>query len=153
MMWQLLAKLLALPWVAQWIYRRALRTPYAHLPDYMDRWWLFNAYDSPKHREWLPSIRMHHIKRPDKDPHLHDHPWNARTIILGGYYVEQKLDGRVYVRTPGDTVPLRFGEFHRIMAMHSSGAWTLFITWRYQGTWGFMVNGAKVPYKTYLGVE
>jgi hypothetical protein len=31
--------------------------------------------------------------------------------------------------------------------------WTLFITWRYQGTWGFDVDGSKVPWREYLGIK
>lgn len=30
--------------------------------------------------------------------------------------------------------------------------YTLFITWRYQGTWGYLVDGVKIYWKTYLGL-
>lgn len=92
--WNLLAKLLAIPAVSAWIIQRAGRTPYNHIMSadgsetYMGRWWLFNPYDRNTHQTkhwWFPwSVRVHHIMRADQDRDLHDHPWNARTVILDG---------------------------------------------------------------------
>jgi hypothetical protein len=146
--------------VREWLWKRAERTPYIHItsPDgkdvYMGRWWLFNPYDNEtrktKHR-WCPiSIRLHHIRRPDSDRHLHDHPWNARSIILAGGYVEQCQDGQKRIRQPGTSTVLKFGQFHRIERVARDGAWTLFITGKYRGTWGFLVEDSKVPYREYL---
>lgn len=160
MMWSLLAKFCAIPAVAQWLFKRAERTPYTHIMSadgqsrYMGRWWLFNPYPesgASKRWAWLPSVRVHHICRPDQDRHLHDHPWNARTIILANYYAEEREDGATRILIAGDTAAINYGEFHRITEVHPSGAWTLFITWRYQGTWGFLVDGNKVPWRKYLG--
>lgn len=163
LLWRLVASVVSRPRVVAWLIARAKRTPYEHIvnPDdgslYMGRWWLFNAYDRETHKtllSWCPiSVRIHHIMRPDSDRHLHDHPWNARTIILDGSYVEERDVGRTYLRLPGDTATLRFGEFHRIARVSEGGVWTLFITGKYRGTWGFKVDGVKVPYKTYLGIE
>ena len=75
---------------------------------------------------------------------------SSRTIILDGFYVERREDGCEVVRAPGDTATLRFGEFHRIDHVSPGGVLTLFITWRYQGTWGFLVDGRKVPHRDYL---
>lgn len=93
--WQLLAKVLARPAIAAWLITRAQRTPYLHIRSadgrevYMGRWWLFNPYDNETRErrfKWSPwSIRIHHIMRPDADRDLHDHPWNARTVILRGW--------------------------------------------------------------------
>lgn len=151
-MWRILAAICAWPPIAQWLIKRAKRTPYSHITSadgadlYMGRWWLFNAY----RWDWLPSIRVHHICRADQDPHLHDHPWDARTIILAGHYVEQREDGCWAARFQGDTAAIKHGEFHRIALVPTGGVWTLFFTWRYRGTWGFLVDGAKVPYREYL---
>ena len=146
----MIGRLLARPAVAQWLWRRAQRTPYLHLAGYMERWWLFNGYDQPHYRAWLPSIRMHHILRADNERHLHDHPWNARTFILKGNYLEERQDGVFVLRVPGDTATLKFGEYHRIASVSTGGVWTLFVTWRKQGTWGFLVDGQKVPHREYL---
>jgi hypothetical protein len=149
------------------IRHNAWRNPYSSIASrdgtrtYMYRAWLFNPYEdrlgNPIKRNWfmrlLPSIRLHEIMLPDDDPHLHDHPWNARTIILRGWYDEVRLeDGQLvkHVRTAGTTARLNFGEFHRIAKKGSGPIITLFITGKYRGTWGFLVDGKKVPWREYL---
>jgi hypothetical protein len=165
--------------VVDWLIQRAVRTPYSHIPhdgSYMERYWLFNAYDQVNKingtkvwhwRKWLPSIRLHKINRADSDDHMHDHPWDARTIILRGMYIEQRLEedhdlalfGFVeevenhYRRNAGDTARVLFGQYHRINTVSKGGVWTMFITYKYRGTWGFLVNGVKVKWKEYLGVQ
>jgi hypothetical protein len=167
LLWAGLGHLCSRPAVVAWLLRRALRTPYTPITAgndpasvYMNRWWLFNPYDGSLQQgtmlrrwSWCPiSVRVHHILRPDADRHLHDHPWNARTIILRGGYTELRQDGP-HTRRAGETVALRFGEYHRITQVAAdAGALTLFITGRYRGTWGFLVDGAKVPYRRYLGL-
>jgi len=179
--WRLVAKLLAHPAIAAWLIARAKRTPYLHIMSadgtemYMGRWWLFNPYSRETHKSalwWCPwSLRIHHIMRQDEDRNLHDHPWNARTIILRGGYTEQRLldhddpglsglnmpasgQATEYIdRRPGETAQLRYGEYHRIDTVADGGAFTLFITSPYKGTWGFLVDGVKVPWRTYTGTD
>lgn len=158
----LLARFLAQPRVARRIIGRARRTPYRNIASadgtdvYMERWWLFNPYDADYvgRIPWLPSIRLHHIRRPDQDRHLHDHPWNARTFVLLGAYVEEREGGQWFTRRAGDSAPLKFGEYHRIHSVaHGVGAMTLFVTFRKRGPWGFLVDGEKVPAREYLKGE
>lgn len=171
---RLLAKFLARPAVADWLIARAMRTPYSHLPSnddpsYMERYWLFNPYgeSSEERKPWqFPiSIRLHRIRRRDLDRHMHDHPWNARTIILRGFYDEVRLERPYqavfdftkeeveYRRMAGDTATLRFGEYHHITSVSEGGVWTMFISGRKRGTWGFLVGGVKIPWRSYLGLE
>lgn len=133
----------------------------------MGRWWLFNPYDNETRErrfKWSPwSIRIHHIMRPDADRDLHDHPWNARTVILRGWYTEQRLlnvglppGAAVEItgcidRMQGDTARLKHGEYHRIDEVSPGGVYTLFISGPYQGTWGFLVRGVKVAWREYTG--
>lgn len=185
-LWHIVAQIFAsYPGLVDWVIRRAQRTPYSHIMSadgqsrYMGRWWLFNPYckdaqgnATPARWAWLPSMRVHHIMRPDQDRDLHDHPWNARTIVLRGWYSEERpvdeffynpgwtgqveRDGEmrdVFMRRAGYTGRLLFGQYHRISAVSEGGVWTLFITWRYRGTWGFLVDGKKVPWRTYLGID
>ncbi|WP_122544326.1 hypothetical protein [Pseudomonas viridiflava] len=177
--WRLFAKVLARPAIAAWVIARAARTPYLHIRSadgqevYMGRWWLFNAYDRETHLgriRWCPwSIRVHHIMRPDADRDLHDHPWDARTVILRGWYTEQRLldhddpvlsgldvpsaaQATEYIkRRPGSTAQLKHGEYHRIDEVSPGGVYTLFITSRWKGDWGFLVNGVKVAWREYTG--
>lgn len=172
-LWKLLAFIVSRRFVADYLIGRATATPYFHLAGYMGRWWLFNRYSvvgsgeviEPRFK-FLPSVRIHHILRADLADHMHDHPWNARTIILRGGYTESRpserdhemmevvggwpAKGESFVRRPGDTAPVLFGEYHHITEVAPLGAWTMFFTWEYAGTWGFLVNGAKVPYRDYL---
>lgn len=158
-LWQILAWLVSRKLIADYIIGRATRTPYFHLPGYMNRYWLFNRYSEvgsmrrvePRFK-WLPSVRVHHILRADNADHPHDHPWDARTIILRNGYTEKRLSEQGYGyfnRSPGDTERVRYGEYHHICEVHPLGAWTLFITWGYLGTWGFLVDGEKVPHWEY----
>lgn len=103
--------------------------------------WLLQRFDI--------AIRVHHILRKDNAREPHDHPWNARTIILDGYYVEERGEC-MFSRVPGDTATLKFGEFHRIVFMPDVGVWTLFITGRKRGSWGFLMpDGTKIPHNEY----
>ena len=184
MIWQLIARIVSRPAVATWLINRAQRTPYSHIQSadgaqrYMGRWWLFNPYPHGSDGDgrpfpWLPSVRIHHICRADRDRHLHDHPWNARTIVLRGWYNEERpfdvanplpsestgahvVQGQLreyFCHHAGYTGRLLFGQYRRISAVSSGGVWTLFIVGRKRGTWGFEVNGHKVPWREYLGVD
>lgn len=97
----------------------AKRTPYFHLPGYMERYWLVPyrqrisreidegtavSYDGTgpvSFRErpfvWCSqqlgiAIRLHHILRSDTGRHPHDHPWSFVTVILRGGYYEMLFD-------------------------------------------------------------
>lgn len=197
--WRLAAWLATRKSVMVWLMRRAFRTPYSHITSadgsdvYMRRFWLFNPYvsedgarasgsDAAPRRSWwremLPSVRLHHIMREDRDRHLHSHPWNARTILLKGWYEEERYEDesplgrakremlaaaphgkhfgsgrtRLETRIAGYTGRLLFGQYHRITQVPRDGVWTLFITWRKRGSWGFDVDGREVPWREYLAL-
>lgn len=151
--WQFLGRMAAQQGVRERIIQEALKTPYFDLDGYMERYWLFNPFDQVNGVECyrvpeLPSIRIHHILRADLARHPHDHPWNARTIILKGWYKEVR-DGVEYLRVEGDTATLNFGEYHHISEVSPGGVWTMFIMDVYEGGWGFLVDGVKVPWREY----
>ena len=163
MFWRLIAWVVTRPRIMEWLVYKALQTPYVHIDGYMKRYWLFNAYrkglDGQMHTPypWLPSVRLHHILRKDKDAAMHDHPWHARTIILHGWYEEIRKDvdypegsGYWHRRERGDTATLKFNQYHYVKEVSEGGVWTLFFTWKYRGGWGFWVDGKKVPYREYL---
>lgn len=164
MIWKFIAFICSRKSVATWLISRSMRTPYTNITSsdgkqtYMRRWWLFNPYpigSSGLRPRWqFPiNVRVHHILRADQDRDLHDHPWNARTIILRGWYVEERIDQVEISRNTGSTATLNFGEYHRIDRVSPGGVFTLFITGKYRGTWGFLVNGLKVQWRKYLGVD
>jgi hypothetical protein len=163
LLWRALAFVVSRKPVAEYLIKRAQRTPYFHLDGYMNRWWLFNPYSPEVAKEnterykrklpsWVPSIRVHHILREDLGRHFHDHPWNARTIILKGWYIERRLEADYqvdYVRSKGNTATINYGEYHTIDEVSEGGVYTLFFTWKYCGGWGFLVDGKKVPWREY----
>ncbi|MFT4118710.1 hypothetical protein [Bradyrhizobium sp.] len=166
--WRLLARIVCKQRVFDWMVKRGERAPYRHITGqgtdeiYMYRYWLFNPYPHSRTdrdaRSWwrklLPSVRLHRIMREDQDRDLHDHPWNARTIILRGFYVERREQfPSIIVRMVGSTSTLKYGEYHRIAYVSGGGVWTLFFTWRLRGEWGFKVNGVKIPWREYLGIK
>lgn len=163
MFYAVLARFLALPWVFRFLLWRAKKTPYFHIlsPDgadvYMWRWWLFNPYDYETRAvrwAWLPSIRIHHIKRPDGDRHLHDHPWDARTFVLRGWYWETRQEFPwVRLNAAGQTAEIPHNCFHRITGISPDGVYTLFVTGAPKHDWGFLVDGQKVPHKEYLKIR
>lgn len=151
--WKLIASLCSLQGVADALIDRAQATPYEHLDGYMRRWWLFNRFDlgdGPAFPE-LPTLRVHHILRRDLDRHPHNHPWDARTIILKGWYREERDDGE-HLREAGDTAEISASTFHRIVEVSEGGVWTLFVTGPKLQSWGFRTEDGVVPWRTYLGV-
>jgi hypothetical protein len=166
-LWGFLARqIVQRDWLVNLIIRTAQRTPYFHLPDYMDRWWLMprwclqtdkrgNLFPKP----WVPfSIRIHYIRRADLGRDLHDHPADYRTVILKGYYLEYIQGCGFHQRFTGHTVAARAETYHRISKISAGGVWTLFILGRRRNHWGFWVtdddgkNGRKIPWEQYDNV-
>ena len=163
-LWSALAGWLAdSPRLVALIRRVAARTPYFDIDGpggtlYMRRWWLLPKWClrfDPKcgalmPKPWMPfSIRLHHIMRPDADRHLHDHPFNFRSILLQGWYVELRPDGGRTI-TAGETYRAPATRWHRISQLSEGGVWSLFIMGRRVNDWGFLVDGEKVPWQRYL---
>jgi hypothetical protein len=136
----------------------ALKHPWEHLHGYMNRYWVV-----PYSRwRWLLAARVHHILRSDHDDVFHDHPWSYLTIILRGGYWEVRPrwnDSGLYTGEervwygPGSVLFRRAKSWHRLEIPQGKTAWTLFITFRYQQKWGFLVAPEnKVRYEEYLGL-
>lgn len=161
--WQLLARIVSRPTVFKCLKKLAMLRPYSHIMKngqlYMARYWLFNPYrkdakgrTAPARWRCFPSIRLHYIAQADKDAHEHNHPWDARTIILSGSYLEARNTSGQLPRLmeKGDTATLTPNDFHRICWLSKGGVWTMFFTWKYTGEWAFMVDGEAVNFRQYL---
>lgn len=154
-----------------WAIRRAQRTPYFHLEGYMERWWLFRLGRWGHHDNETPgaqgprpvlAARVHHILRSDAGRELHDHPWPFLTIILrGGYYEQRPFRGHLggapkvaltetRFHPPGSILFRCASDWHRLELEPGTTAWTLFITGPQLQRWGFLVEGAKVYWRTFL---
>lgn len=150
-------------WVPSWlvdrIVARAKRTPYFHLPGYMERYWLFQT-------RWL-SCRLHVILRSDDDRALHDHPWDYATVILRGGYVEVTRDPDAWPLTswvrshwdsalqrrdwiaPGRVLFRRAESLHRLEIPNGQACLTLFFMRPPRRTWGFMTPTGWVQWQDY----
>jgi hypothetical protein len=150
-----------LRWLAARIIARAMLTPYrkGHIIHadgtlYMGRWSLFET-------RWL-SARVHHIATADHDRHLHDHPWNFISVVLGGRYIERRPRevepcftqdddselGLLTVRHAGSLAFRRATDRHAITYV-SDGVWTLFIYGATVQWWGFYTKAGKIHWRDY----
>lgn len=165
MCWRFLASFLSKPFIAKAIIEYAKKqeqhkTIVMSSKEYMRRYWIFNkCINGLGIHKWIPfSIRIHNIRLPDEQRHLHNHPFPARTIILRGGYKEEYERGRYRMVGPGST---RFmnnhSYFHQISAIWSDsnypeeGVWTLFIHGKRSSLgWGFMLDdGFYIPHRMY----
>lgn len=161
MLWKILAwYLVRHPLVTGRLLLQAMKTPYYHLDGYMQRWWLIEPLWGVPASEQGPisGSRFHEILRADKERHPHNHPWEFRSIILQGWYVEEIMrpDGSVYTvkRKAGRSHRCEHGTYHRIIEVSDGGVLTLVILGRKQpNSWGFWVNGVHVNWRDYLGVQ
>lgn len=170
--------------IAAALIAKAKRTPYSHLQRadgsfYMKRFWLvpYNYTPSfgPTGCGWVPwnrpvarllqhlniAIRVHHILQPDKDRHLHDHPWTFFSVILLGSYTENRPlyqlprwfgDGeavQLTVRTAGSWANRRPSDRHAISKVPEEGVWTLFVTFGKTNEWGFYTPEGKIHHREY----
>ena len=147
--------------IANLIIRLAKRTPYFHLYHkddslYMGRWWLFQT-------RWL-SCRVHHIASADYDRHFHDHPFSFVSIVLRGWYREQRpsqiqpcflSDGQELSygtdRKAWSTAYRSTSDRHLISEVSPGGVWTLVFMSPKRQWWGFFTPSGKIYYKDYIG--
>lgn len=152
-----------------WLINKAKQTPYRHLDDYMERYWLvpYVYLEKVKFFErpiaWIfqrfgIAIRIHHILRSDDDRAFHDHPWWYVSIILKGSYTEVTpvfksgiYQGHLHkIFTANDLLVRRPYSWHRLV-LTEGRVWTLFITGPKKQEWGFMPHprGNKIHHKEY----
>lgn len=100
-------------------------------------------------------IRIHRIVSSDERV-FHDHPWNFATLILrGGYNEVTPLDpsgvtGFLQRYKTGSFRRRNATQWHYITLEPGQEAWTLFITGSKRQSWGFLVNGVKIPWQQYM---
>ena len=157
-------------WLVNKLIARAKRTPYFHLYHengelYMERYWLV-----PYKWNWPFAARLHFIATPDRGRHLHDHPWSFLSVVLRGWYTEerprtiqpcfekeqwyeQRYEATTsVVRDEKSWAFRRATDRHTISAIGAHGVWTLFVTFRFVQWWGFYTPRGKVYYRDYLNL-
>lgn len=106
--------------------------------DYLRRWYLVprNAWSN---------LYLHEIVRSDDDRALHDHPWDNRSFVLFGGYIEHTPEGRIE-RRPGDVVERAAEALHRLELFQGQRAISLFSTGPKRRDWGFACPQGWVPW-------
>lgn len=154
-------------WVMRTWVPRSFDTPYSDLPDYMERSWLVPyarktqlAGDGSGPVTWQRpiakvlqffgiAVRVHHILCSDDEGAYHDHPWRYLTLILRGGYAEHRpvfdqnglytADEAEWI-APGRVVTRPAKSWHRLVLPQGETTWTLFVTFKYQQRWGFLIH-------------
>ena len=119
-------------------------------------------------------VYLHHITAPDPGPDLHDHPWPFVSIVLKGWYVEERCNTNIAVVVADTAVrngflwrgiktimrrsfsikTLRLHEAHMITECHPD-TWTLVIRGPKRSRrpggeyWGFYTPKGYVPEDAY----
>lgn len=133
------------------------RRIYEHGKPYIDRWYVtpcvrwFIIFGF-KFQDRRHGLLLQHILKRDDNAHLHNHPWEATSLILWGEYFETRRVGfgsAVGVRRLGPGSINRLGRdvFHRIHRVGPHGAWTLLWHGKRVRDWGFSVNGRFVNHE------
>lgn len=95
-------------------------------------------------------IFLHRIHRSDADREMHDHPWNFRSFIVEGGYVEHTADGQRHTYTPGMWNETKADKVHRLELL-ARPTWTIVFHGPKIRDWGFVGEDGKwVHNETYL---
>lgn len=94
------------------------------------------------------SIWLHGIYKADQDKHLHNHPWDFKSIVLKGSYIEQTPLGnkRQY---PGKFNSRNGADYHKILELLSPVVYTLFFVSKPKREWGYRVRGEFIQHEKY----
>lgn len=97
--------------------------------DYLRRWWVIP-------RNPYANVYLHEILHSDDDRALHDHPWDNRTFVLEGGYIEHTPQG-IFERKVGDIIERKATDAHRLEVPTGGRAVSIFMTGPIIREWGF----------------
>jgi hypothetical protein len=122
---------------------------YNNRTPYMVRYYLLRKSNSNKKGF---NIFLHKILLSDSDEHLHNHPWDAFTLIMKGAYIEHKEKNSSLFKSFSFR-KIRCNDFHKIELVNNKPVWTLFIHGPRKQNWGFLVDNKVVDWRKYLGIS
>lgn len=135
-----------------------------HLGDYVSRWIVQHPWGT---------VRLHHLRRSDADPELHDHPWDFWSLLVWGTY-DEELDAGQHRRGRGDSPtylgPDRAARFrrprrwlsllyrgaeeqHRVLLPEGRTAWTLVFSGPKRRSWGFWRGASFIPWRDFVSAK
>ena len=94
------------------------------------------------------SIWIHGIYAADEDKHLHNHPWDFKSLILKGSYIEETEKGCI-LQSVGKFNSRSGEDFHKILKVNDSVVYTLFIASPIKREWGYKVSGKFIHHEEY----
>lgn len=117
---------------------------------YMQRWHLVRKAAGD-----VENVYIHRFIADDAEV-PHDHPWDSRSIVLSGQYLEcwQRTDTSATAYTtrfPGEIIDRPATHIHAICGVEP-GTTTLFITGPKLRDWGFFTSEGFVPWRQYHGL-
>jgi len=90
------------------------------------------------------TLFLHRFLDSDSDRGIHDHPWDSKSFIVAGGYLEKRLvkEANVEKVIVRDIKPFTFNtikknDFHQIILKKKTPAWTLFYHGPRVKHWGF----------------
>jgi hypothetical protein len=112
---------------------------------YMRRWWIIPRNEGC-------NVYLHEILRSDDDRALHDHPWDNRSLLLIGSYVEHTPEGK-FVREEGWTGVRQATDAHRLEVIEGERCVSLFMTGPKVREWGFHCPKGWVHWQDFCAGE
>lgn len=82
------------------------------------------------------NVYLHHMLRSDDDRALHDHPWDNRSLLIDGSYIEVTPTASVR-RQAGDIIERKATDAHRLVLIDDKPVISLFMTGPITREWGF----------------
>jgi hypothetical protein len=103
------------------------------------------------------ALYIHRIYEHDRDIHLHTHPWNFKTVVLSGGYVEQYLGKDLFcepqeftrVRRPFSYASGDRNYYHKILEITNGPVTTLFFTFGRHQPWYYSVGDTQIESEEY----
>ena len=117
------------------------RLPDLELVGYLHRWCIVPRSKSKNQY-------LHQILSAD-EPILHDHPWDFKSMILTGSYIETTPEGE-FTRRAGDMYEKKATDLHYIKSVEEN-TWTMVFTGPNVRDWGFQIEGEWVSHDQYEG--
>lgn len=103
------------------------------------------------------AICLHFIRKPDVEPHMHDHPVTFLSLVLKGWYREERtkvIEGWFALACDGvrrwyNFIRATRNDHHRIVEVSPGGCVTLAFMTKVKQKWGFHTEDGWIYYKDY----
>ena len=102
-------------------------------------------------RNPFANVYLHRFLRSDDERACHNHPWDNKSWILSGEYLERFRDGSSITRHEGDIIERPASDAHMVELV-SGPVVTLFFTGPIIQSWGFFCGDRFVRWRDFVTV-